>query len=121
MFERAAERFLVEQNASLEILDELRRCRLIELTDDTFSFEHELLFDYFKAENLRRQVSNAHELADELRKPRNQQFVELLVPKVLRPVRYRDDFGICRRSHCPVPSVSRELRICDPRGPVRAM
>ncbi len=57
MFERAAERFLIEQNASLEMLDELRCCRLIELTDDTFSFEHELLFDYFKAESLRRQVS----------------------------------------------------------------
>jgi hypothetical protein len=81
MFERAAESFLVEQKASLEILDELRRCRLIQLTDDTFSFEHELLFDYFKAENLRRQVSNSQEFADELRKPRNQQFVELLVPR----------------------------------------
>jgi hypothetical protein len=81
MFERTAESFVAGQRASLEILDELSHCRLIELTDNFFSFEPELLFDYFKAEDLRRQANDIKQLAVEVSKPRNQDLLELLVPR----------------------------------------
>ncbi len=85
MFERTAEHFLADQHVSLALLDELRHCRLIELTDDFFSFEHELLFDYFKAEDLRRHVNDIEELAAQLKKPRNQELFDFLVPRFTNP------------------------------------
>jgi hypothetical protein len=80
-FEIFAEQFLAEQQASLAILDELRNSRLIRLTDDSFTFEHELLFDYFNAEHLRRESIDAQHLSQELRKPRNQDLLEVVLPR----------------------------------------
>src|SRR5262249_34335461 len=85
MFERTAESFLADQHVSLALLDELRQCRLIELTDDFFSFEHELLFDYFKAEDLRRHVDDVEELAAQLKRPRNQELFDFLLPRFTNP------------------------------------
>jgi hypothetical protein len=81
VFERFAGRFLAEQHAPLTILDEIRNSRLIELTDSYFCFEHELLFDYFRAEHLHLASSDVRALAQELRKPRNQDLLELIVPR----------------------------------------
>lgn len=80
-FETTAERFLAERQASLGLLDDLRACRLVEMTDDFFSFEHEMLFDYFKAEDLRRKITNLEDLAAELERPRNQRLLELVLPR----------------------------------------
>lgn len=84
-FETTAERFLADQQASLGVLDELRRCHLVELTDDSFAFEHELLFDYFKAEDLRRNVHDIDELVTELTRPLNQDLFEFVVPRFSQP------------------------------------
>jgi hypothetical protein len=80
-FERFAEEFLATQGASLTILDDVCSSRLIRLTDDSFSFEHELLFDYFKAEQLRREVKDAGALSSELQKPRNADLFDLILPR----------------------------------------
>lgn len=80
-FETAAEAFLKEDGSPLTILDDLQNCRLIKLTDDYLSFEHELLFDYFKAEALRRAFPEFQSLARELIRPRNQRLLELLLPR----------------------------------------
>jgi hypothetical protein len=80
-FETIAEQFLSQQKASLGIIDQLRASRLIQLTDEGFTFEHEQLFDYFKAEVLRRQFKDAKQLAAELRKPRHQDLIELILPR----------------------------------------
>jgi hypothetical protein len=80
-FERFAENFLAEEKASLTILDQIRGSRLVRVTDDSFSFEHELLSDYFNAEQLRRTFADFASLALELRKPRNQDLFELVLPR----------------------------------------
>ena len=85
IFDRVAERYIDDQHVSLAVLDEFKHCRLIDLTDDFFSFEHELLFDYFKAEDLRRQFNDVEELASELTKPRNHDLLEILVPRFSEP------------------------------------
>jgi hypothetical protein len=85
LFETATERILAEHQASLEILDELRQSRLVELTDDHFSFEHELLFDYFRAEDLRRRESQVTSLAAQLIRPRNRDLLELVLPRFSDP------------------------------------
>jgi hypothetical protein len=79
-YERFAERFVAEHGGSFAILDQLRRCRLIRLTDDFFSFEHELLADYFNAMEIHRKYSGSPELAAQLGKPRNQRLIELVLP-----------------------------------------
>ena len=84
-FERVAELCIREQQASLTVLDDLRRCRLIVLTDEFFSFEHERLLDYFRAEDLRRRVGEIKELAAELKRPRNQGLVEFVLPRFSDP------------------------------------
>ena len=81
-YERFAERFLVEKGGALSILDRLRRCRLIRVTEDFFSFEHELLADYFNAMEMHRQHGGSAEFVAELRKPRNQRLIELILPRL---------------------------------------
>ncbi len=81
-FERTAERFLGEQRAPLARLDEIRQCRLVVLEDNLFSFEHESLLDYFRAEDLRRSVEGVDELVVELRKPRNAALLEFVIPRL---------------------------------------
>jgi len=87
-FDTSAERFVQSQHASLTVLDDLRRSRLIMLTDEYFSFEHELLFDYFRADELRRRCTDVSELAREVTRPRNQELLEFILP------RFSDDASI---------------------------
>ena len=81
-YERFAERFLVEKGGALTILDRLRRCRLVRVTEDFFSFEHELLADYFNAMEMHRRHGGSAEFVAELRKPRNQRLIELILPQL---------------------------------------
>lgn len=80
-FDRTAERFVQSQGASLLVLDDLYNSRLVDLTDEHFSFEHELLFDYFRAEELRRRFTDVSDLTSELTRPRNQDLLEFIVPR----------------------------------------
>ena len=64
-YEGFAERFLAERGVSLTLLDKLRSTRLIRVDDDYFSFEHELLADYFTATEIHRR----HRGSAELRSP----------------------------------------------------
>lgn len=89
-FEITAEEFLAAQDCPLGVIDELRSTRLIQLTDDSFCFEHEALFDYFKAEYLRRRFKDVKELAAELRRPRYQDLVEFLLPRFSAPEDIRE-------------------------------
>lgn len=81
-YERFSERFLAEHGGLLATLDYLRRCGLIRLNDGFFSFEHELLADYFNATAIHRRHDRSSDLAAELRKPRNQRLIELVLPRL---------------------------------------
>ncbi len=81
-YENFAERFLTDRRGSLTILDKLRSSRLIRINDDYFSFEHELLADYFTATEIHRRRGGSAELPAELRKPRNQPLIELILPRL---------------------------------------
>jgi hypothetical protein len=81
-YERFAERFLVDHGGSLATLDYLRHCGLIRLNDGFFSFEHELLADYFNATEIHRRHDRSSDLTAELRKPRNQRLIELVLPRL---------------------------------------
>ena len=80
-FERCAEEFLSAQGAGLGHLDQLKSSRLISLTEESFSFEHELLLDYFRAEQVRRNFVSSDQLALELTKPKNQSLVPFVLPR----------------------------------------
>lgn len=80
-FERYAEEFLIAQRVGLGLLDQLKSSRLIALAEDSFSFEHELLLDYFRAEQFRREFTSLDQLIIELAKPRNQSLVQFLLPR----------------------------------------
>jgi hypothetical protein len=80
-FEWSAESFLLEQQVSVSILDDLLKCRLLDVSDDLISFEHETLFDYFRAEQLRRNYPTLDELSKELRRPRNEDLLEFIIPR----------------------------------------
>ncbi len=86
LFETTAERFLIDKQGPLGVLDEMRACRLVELTNDSFSFEHEILFNYFKADALRRNTTVIEDLAAELQRPRNQQLLAFVLPRYSDPV-----------------------------------
>ncbi|HVB57988.1 MAG TPA: nuclease-related domain-containing protein [Candidatus Acidoferrales bacterium] len=81
-FDRLAEEFLERQGASLVALDEIRQSRLLQVTDDSVSFEHELLFLYFRAEHLRRRCRDIDELEDQLRRPIHQQSLEFVLARL---------------------------------------
>jgi hypothetical protein len=81
-FERTAEQFISEHKGSLSLLDDLAHCRLIRLGHGFMTFEHELLFDYFKAEDLRRRVKSNDELAQELARPRYGDLLEFVIPRL---------------------------------------
>jgi len=70
-FTRTAEAVIDECQAPLGILSEHH-----------FAFEHELLFDYFRAEDLRRRARNIAELVGELRRPRNRDLIEFILPRL---------------------------------------
>ncbi|MDP1572027.1 MAG: nuclease-related domain-containing protein [Vicinamibacterales bacterium] len=82
-YERFAERLLAERGGSLATLDYLRRCGLIRLNDGFFSFEHELLADHFNATEIYRRHDRSSDLTAELRKPRNQRLIELVLPRLI--------------------------------------
>ena len=79
-YESFAERFLAHAGGPLETLDRLSRCPLVRVTDDAFSFEHELLADYFNAIETYHRHGASPELVAELGKPRNQRLIELILP-----------------------------------------
>jgi hypothetical protein len=80
-FEQYAEKFLAAQGSPLGLLDQLKSSRLVSLTKDSFSFEHELLFDYFRAEQMRRDFLAPDSLAAELAKPKNQSLFPFVLPR----------------------------------------
>jgi hypothetical protein len=80
-FERKAEHFLTEQQVRLSTLDDLMQCRLLDVSEGFVSFEHELLFDYFRAEHLIRQFPRVSDLSKELQRPRNQNLFEFVLPR----------------------------------------
>ncbi|AXC15994.1 hypothetical protein ACPOL_6784 (plasmid) [Acidisarcina polymorpha] len=80
-FSRKAEQFLLDQQIGLSALDDLTRCRLLNVSEDLVSFEHELLFDYFRAEHLLRHFPTPSVLCKELQRPRNQGLFELILPR----------------------------------------
>lgn len=84
-FDAITERFLVEQNASISLIDTLTTSRLARLTEHSFAFEHELLTNYFRAEALRRITTPPKTVARELMRPLNQDLVEYIVPRLTEP------------------------------------
>src|SRR5262249_30055164 len=68
-FERHAEGFIRRHGASLEVIDELRRCRLLRISLAGFSFSHELIQEHLYADWLYRSAPDFKALCSELRKP----------------------------------------------------
>lgn len=89
-YEGFAERFLAEHRVSLALLDKLRSSRLIRVDDDYFSFEHEILADYFTATEIHRRHAGSAELPAHLQKPRNQPLIELVLPRLSDDQEIRD-------------------------------
>jgi hypothetical protein len=77
-----AEEFLTKNDASVGILDALFESGLVQVTADSFAFEHELLLTYFRAEALRRTAEPGPALALELRKPRNADLLSFVLPRL---------------------------------------
>lgn len=92
-FERHAEDFLLTQRAPLGLLDCLKSCRLLSLTNDSFAFEHDLLLDYFRAEQARREFPSLDALGHELAKPRSQALIPFLLPRHTEPTALRTLFA----------------------------
>jgi len=88
-FERAWERFAYENKLALEVFQEIQSTRLIKISEDLFAFEHELLLHYFRAEALRRDLSEIGDLAAALERPRNHPLAEFVVSRFQAP----DDLG----------------------------
>ena len=78
-FERHSEQFMADHDSPLTVLDQFKGSRLVRLTDDTFSFEHDLLFDYLRAEGVRRKPGPLD--MGELAKPKNQSLIAFLMPR----------------------------------------
>lgn len=81
-FEDLAEQFLVANDGTLSLLDRLAATRLVDITPDTFSFEHELLLTYLQADDLRRQSPNPDWLAEQMTKPGSTHLFEFVLPRV---------------------------------------
>jgi len=84
-FERQAVLFFTDQEVSLTIIDELLSCRLLQVSDEYVSFEHELLFDYFRADYLAYSWSSVPDLVREMKRPRNWSLLELILPQHTDP------------------------------------
>jgi hypothetical protein len=76
-----AEEFLRRHDTGFGLLDLIFESRLVQVTSDSFAFEHELLFKYLKAEHLWRTTASVAELASELRKPRHHDLLEYILPR----------------------------------------
>jgi hypothetical protein len=81
-FEDLAEQFLVANDAKLSLLDRLATTRLVDVSFDTFSFEHELLLTYLQADDLRRQYPDADSLAERLAMPGSTDLFEFVLPRM---------------------------------------
>jgi energy-coupling factor transporter ATP-binding protein EcfA2 len=82
-FDRLADGFMGSEGESLKVLDKLRESHLLEVTDETVSFEHELLFMYFRAEHLRRICGDdIDELERQIRRPIYQELFEFILPRL---------------------------------------
>lgn len=81
-YEQMAGRCLEETHAPLRLLDDLRSSRLLRITEDSVSFEHDLLRDYFAADELLRQNVETNQLITELLRPKNQPLVEFVLPRI---------------------------------------
>lgn len=121
-FERAAERFLSDHKAPLTVLDALRKSRLLTFTDNLVSFEHELLFDYFKAEDLQRRAADVDALAVAVQRPRNRDLLEFVLPRfsdlgeIARLLSSTDDVALLSRvcsGYCGAPAQSVLLEQCE--------
>jgi hypothetical protein len=81
-FDRLSEAFLGTQSESLVTLDKVRESHLLEVTDESVSFEHELLFMYFRGEHLRRVCDSIDELERALRRPIHRELFEFILPRL---------------------------------------
>jgi hypothetical protein len=81
-FEILAEEFLTKNDASVGILDAVFESGLVQVTADSFAFEHELLLTYFRAEVLRRRAAAGSALGVELQKPRNADLLLFVLPRL---------------------------------------
>ncbi len=81
-FDQLAEDFLKTEYLPLRVLDELRTVRLLDVTEESVSFDHELLLVYFRAEDLRRLCKDANQLEEWLRRPMYQDLLEFILPRI---------------------------------------
>src|SRR5271157_2586051 len=95
-FERLAEEFVEVNSLPLTLIDETRELRLLDMDDETVSFEHELLFHYFRCEHLRRQCKDVEELARELQRPSNQGLQEFVLSRLSSEGEIARIIGTCK-------------------------
>lgn len=78
-FERAVEHFVEEMGLSLSIADQLLQSRLLEVGRETVAFEHELLKEYFRAEEFLRE-SPPEQIPILMEKPKYAGLAEFVIP-----------------------------------------
>jgi hypothetical protein len=80
-FERLVEKFLQEMKLPLSIADELLRSRILEVDRQAVTFEHELLRQYFRAEEFLRKVESK-QISTALEKPKYIGLAEFVIPSL---------------------------------------
>ena len=78
-FERLVEQFVREMGLSLFIADQLLHCRLFEVDRETVAFEHELLKEHFRAEQL---LTTPEHLPTQLARPKCAGLTEFVIPSL---------------------------------------
>jgi hypothetical protein len=81
-FEKLAESFYEQHQAPRSAIDQLLQSRVIAVSDDYISFEHELLLDFFKVQYLDRNAESSEQMVSSLRRPRNVHLLELAVAQI---------------------------------------
>jgi hypothetical protein len=108
-FESLAEKFFHQEATPLASLQKLLTSRLLVTGDDYVSFEHELLFDYFRAGEIIRNAPSTEILASEFDRPRNKQLLEFVLgysrntDEIARLLNDADDvttLGLALRGNC---------------------
>ncbi len=80
-FDRLMEQFLQDMNLPLSLADELIRSTILEADRETVTFEHELLKEYFRAEQFLREV-RSEQISILLEKPKYSGLAEFVMPSL---------------------------------------
>jgi len=80
-YDRLSEKIADSNDLPTSFVDSMANCRLLIVTDDIVFFEHDLLRDYFVAEDLQRRNLDLGDLRNELARPKYTSVREFVIPR----------------------------------------